>query len=288
MLSSKMNSKLASFSEAALLPAKAQLGRVLGRHFCHSAGTCAFAVRVSDRYGDKSGQPSPCLSEVMALVRSRRCSCKVQVGRWDFPGRRAVGRGWVREWHQGCCLGFGISIAPRSSAALSLLFIYCLGVSSQCKMCQPAAVVWEGQVSIAHLSWYVHHARLSAWQTGLPSCGHAISSACGNTSACHVASVSTALLRWFCCEQLRRMCGEAHSCTLPQGKSDLLQGGGSPGGPGPGQDPGCIRGVNLSMVQTRTGVVPLCKVPSEQRGDTPSLQCPSLSLKSSLGYIATG
>lgn len=198
MISSKMNSKLASFSEAALLPAKAQLGRVWSRRFCHSAGTRAFAVSVSDRYRDKSGQPSPCPGAAMALAISGRCSCEVQMGRLGFPGRRAAGRGWVPGQHQGCCLGFGISITPRSFAALSLLFIYYVGVFPQCKTCQPAAVVRKGQVSIAHFSRYVHRAHLSAWRTGLPCCGHAVSSACCNRSACHVASINVALLRWFC------------------------------------------------------------------------------------------
>lgn len=59
VISSQMRSKLTSFSEAAPQPAKARLGRVWSRRSCHSAGMRAFAMSVSDRYGDKSGQPSP-------------------------------------------------------------------------------------------------------------------------------------------------------------------------------------------------------------------------------------
>lgn len=82
-----------------------------------------------------------------------------------------------------------------------------------------------------------------------PSCalvsgeGAAICSACGNTSAFHVVSVNAALLRWFCHEQPQRTCGGARNCTVPQGRWE-------PSRNGARQDPGCIRGVNLSMVQS--------------------------------------
>lgn len=181
----------------------------------------------------EANQDSRLPAPAMAVAIRGRCSCEVRVGRWGFPGRRAAGRDWVPGWHWGCCLGFGISIAPRSLAALSLRFIYYLGVSPQCKTCQPAAVVWKGQVSVARLSWCAHRACLSARRTGLPCCGRAISSASGDSRTCCVASVNAALLRWLCHEQPR---GRAEGpCTVPPGQADLLRGGGSPAGLGPGR-----------------------------------------------------
>lgn len=117
MISSQMNSPARSFSEAALPPAKARFGRARSRHSCHSASTRAFAVSVSDRYGDKSGQPSPCPAAAMTLAISARCSCGARGG---FPGRAAERVGYLG----------GTRDAAWASASASLpgvlLLLFCL------------------------------------------------------------------------------------------------------------------------------------------------------------------
>lgn len=139
---------------------KGRTGRVWSRRSCHSAGTRAFAVSVADRYGDKPGQPPACPGTAMASVISWRCSHKVRVGKWGFPG----GEPWERVGYLCGTRDAASALASASCPEVLLLLVWLYSLFGFIWLSRgvlTAAVVWKGQVRVAQLSWYVHRVHLS-------------------------------------------------------------------------------------------------------------------------------
>lgn len=137
--------------------AKARFGGARSRRSCHSASARAFAVSVSDRYGDKSGQPSPCPGAAMTLAISGRCSCEVRRG---FPGR-AMGR----VGYLGGTRDAAWALASASLPGVLLLLVCFLFIVLGCLQNARHAVVWKGQDHVAHF-WCVCRAHSSVRQMG--------------------------------------------------------------------------------------------------------------------------